>query len=125
VESIVELHPWHLVVRGASGDVVGPPCNGITTQLLRGEEGLLHPGAVQEPKLGFHHLKSVIDLKRLSCLSEERRVSGREVTVGGRGWSRSISHPIAPVSRVGCELPQQLGPLITGPKDRGDRLSQI
>jgi hypothetical protein len=70
-------------------------------------------------------LKLGVTLKRFSCLSEERRVSGREVIVGGRGWSGSISHPIAPVSRVGRELSQQLDPLITGPKDRGDHLSQI
>jgi hypothetical protein len=61
VESIAELRPWHLVVREASGGVVGPPCNGVTTQLLHGEEGLLHPGVVQEPKLGLRDLKSVID----------------------------------------------------------------
>jgi hypothetical protein len=53
-------------------------------QLLRDEEGLLHLGAAQEPKLRLHHLKLVISLERLSCLGEERRVSGREVTIGGR-----------------------------------------
>jgi hypothetical protein len=53
-------------------------------QLLRGEEDLLDLGAAQEPKLGLHHLKLVISLERLSYLSEERRVSGHEVVVGGR-----------------------------------------
>jgi hypothetical protein len=87
-----------------SGGVVGPPRAGITTQLLRGEEGLLHLGAAQEPKLRLNHPKPVISLKGLSCLGEERRVSGREVAVGGRSGSESISCPIATTSRVGYEL---------------------
>jgi hypothetical protein len=45
-ESIAELSPWHLVVRGASGGVVGPPHAGVTTQLLRSQEALLHLRAV-------------------------------------------------------------------------------
>jgi hypothetical protein len=84
MESITELRPWYLIVHGASGGVVGPPCAGVTTQLLHGEEGLLHFGASQEPKLGLHHPKPVIGLKRRSCLCEERWVSGRDVAVGGR-----------------------------------------
>jgi hypothetical protein len=66
----------------------------------------------------------VISLKSLSCLGEERRVSDREVAVGGKSWSGSISCPIATMSKVGHELPQQLGLLVVGLKDRGDRLSQ-
>jgi hypothetical protein len=93
-------------------------------QLLCGDEGLLHFGAVQESKLGLHHPKPVIGLKRLSCLDEERRVSGHKVTVGGRSWSGSISCPIATTSGVGHELPQHLGLLVVGLKDRGDHLSQ-
>jgi hypothetical protein len=104
-ESITELSPLHLVVRRVSDGVVGPPCADVTTQLLCSEEGLLHFGAAQEPKLGLHHPKPVIGLKRLSCLGEERRVSGREVTVGGRSGSRSISYPIGTTSIVGHELP--------------------
>jgi hypothetical protein len=53
-------------------------------QLLHGEDGLLFLSAAQEPKLGLNHLKSVISLERLSCLGEERQVSGRKVVVGGR-----------------------------------------
>jgi hypothetical protein len=83
-ESIAELSLWNLVIHWVSGSVVSPPCTGITMQLLRDEEGLLHLGAAQEPKLRLHHLKLVISLERLSCLGEERRVSGREVTIGGR-----------------------------------------
>jgi hypothetical protein len=79
-ESAAKLGPRHVVIYGVSGCVVGPPHTGITTQLLCGEEGLLHLHAVQEPKLGLDHLKPVIGLERLSCLSEERRVSGRAVT---------------------------------------------
>jgi hypothetical protein len=30
MESIAELSPHHMVIRGASGGVVGPPCAGIT-----------------------------------------------------------------------------------------------
>jgi hypothetical protein len=56
-----------------------------TTQLLCGENGLLHLRAVQEPKLGLDHSKPVIGLERLSRLGEERRVSGRKVAVGS--WS--------------------------------------
>jgi hypothetical protein len=124
MESIAELSPQHLVIRRASGSVVGPPRVGITLQLLRGEEGLLHLGAAQEPELRLHHPKLVVGLKRLSCLGEERRVRSRRVVVGGRSWSGSIPCPIATMSGVGNELPQQLGLLITGLKDRGDRLSQ-
>jgi hypothetical protein len=92
-ESIVEFSPRHLVVRGVSGGVVGPPCTGVTMELLRVEEGLLHFGAVQEPELGLLHPKPVISLERLSYLGEERRVSGYEVVVGGWSWSGSISCP--------------------------------
>jgi hypothetical protein len=123
-ECITELSPRHLVVPGVSGCVVGPPCASVTTQLLRGEEGLLHLYAAQEPKLGLNHLKSVISLERLYCLGEERRVSGCEIIVGGQSWSESIPYPIATLSRVGHKLPQQLGQLISGLKDRGDSLSQ-
>jgi hypothetical protein len=82
-ESIAELSPRHLVIRGVSGGVVGPPHASVTPQLLRGEEGLLHFGAAQEPELGLHHSKPVVGLQRLSCLGEERRMHSREVTVGG------------------------------------------
>jgi hypothetical protein len=53
-------------------------------QLLRGKESLLHLRVVQEPKLGLDHLKPMIGLESLSCLSEEKRVSVREVIVGSR-----------------------------------------
>jgi hypothetical protein len=69
---------------GASGGVVGPLHVGVTLQLLRGEEGLLHLGAAQEPKLRLHHPKSVVGLKRLSCPGEEWQVCSREVAVGGQ-----------------------------------------
>jgi hypothetical protein len=85
VESIAELSPRHMVIRGASGGVVGPPRASVTPQLLRDEEGFLYFGVAQEPKLGLHHPKSVVSLKRLSCLGEERRMHSREVAVGG--WS--------------------------------------
>jgi hypothetical protein len=104
MESAAELGPRHLLVCGASGGVVGPPRTGIATQLLCGEEGLLHPCAVQESKLGLGHLKPVIGLERLSCLGEERRVSGREVTIGSQSWSGSIPCPMATTSRVGHQL---------------------
>jgi hypothetical protein len=80
----VKLNPRHLVVREASDGVIGPPCTGITTQLLRGEEGLLHLCAAQEPKHGLKHPKPVISLEKLSYQGDERRVSGHEVAVGGR-----------------------------------------
>jgi hypothetical protein len=101
-ESITELSPRHLVIRGASGGVVGPPRAGVAPQLLRGEDGLLHHGVAQEPKLGLHHPKSVVSLKRLSCLGEERQIHSCEVVVGGRSWS--ISFPIAAMGGVGNEL---------------------
>jgi hypothetical protein len=104
VEGVVEHRTRYLIVRRASSGVVGPPHAGIATQLLCDEEGLLHFGAAQEPKLGLHHLKLVVSLKRLSYLGEERLVSGREVTVGGQSWSGSISCPNATTSRVGHEL---------------------
>jgi hypothetical protein len=107
-----------------SGGVVGPPRAGVAPQLLHGEEGLLHLGAAQEPKLGLHHPKPVVGLQRLSYLCEERWVHSREVAVGGQSRSWSISYPIATTGGVGNKLPQQLGLLILGLKDRGDRLSQ-
>jgi hypothetical protein len=124
VESITELSPWHLVLHGVSDGVVGPPRASVTTQLLSSKEGLLHFSVAQEPGLRLHHPKSVISLERLSCLGEERRVSGREVTIGGRSGSGSIPGTIATTIRVGHELTQQLGLLVPGLKDRGDRLSQ-
>jgi hypothetical protein len=51
-EGIAEFSPRHLVIRGASGGVVGPLRASVTQQLLCGKGGLLHFGAVQEPKLG-------------------------------------------------------------------------
>jgi hypothetical protein len=97
VEGTVELGPRHLVVHGVSCGVVGPPCTGITMQLLRSEEDLLHLCVVQEPKLGLNHPKPVISLESPSCLSEEGWVSGREVAVDGRRWSRSIPCPMATI----------------------------
>jgi hypothetical protein len=117
VESIAEISPWHMVIRGASGGVVGPPHASVVPQLLHGEEGFLHLGAAQEPELGLHHPKPVVGLKRLSCLGEERRMRSREVAVGGRSWSWSIPCPIATTGGVGNDLPQQLGLLVTGLKD--------
>jgi hypothetical protein len=116
-EGIAEFSPRHLIIRGASGGVVGPPCASVTPQLLHGEEGLLHFGAAQEPKLGLHDRNSVVGLKRLSCLGEERRMRSREVTVGGQSWSWSIPCPIATTGGVGHELLQQLGLLVAGLKD--------
>jgi hypothetical protein len=106
VEGITELSSRHLVIRGVSGSVVGPPHARVTTQLLSGEEGLLHFGATQEPKLGLHHPKPMVGLKRLSYLGEERRVRSREVAVRGRSWSWSISCPIVTTGGVGNELSQ-------------------
>jgi hypothetical protein len=116
-EGIAEFSPRHLVIRGASGGVVCPPRASITPQLLCGEEGLLHIGAAQEPKLGLHDLKPVVGLKRLSCLGEERRMRSREVAVGGGSWGWSIPCHIATMGGVGHELPEQLGLLIAGLKD--------
>jgi hypothetical protein len=104
MESITELSPRHLVVYRASGGVVGPPRASVTTQLLCGEEDLLHLGVAQEPKLRLHHPKPVVSLKMFSCLGEERRVGGREVTVGGWSRSGSISCLIATTGRVVHEL---------------------
>jgi hypothetical protein len=72
--------------------------------VLCGEEGILHLRAVQEPKLGLDHLKPVIGLERLSCLGEERRMSGHKVAVGSQSWSRSIPCPMTAASRVGHQL---------------------
>jgi hypothetical protein len=105
VESAVKLGPRQLVVRRVSGGVVGSPRADITMQQLRGEESLMHLRVVQEPKLGHDHLKPMISLERLSSLGEERRVSGREVTIGSRSWSGSIPCPLATTSRVGHQLP--------------------
>jgi hypothetical protein len=102
-----------------SGGVVGPPRAGVPTQLLCGEEGYLYFGAAQEPELGLHHLKPVIGLG-----GSPASVKSRKVTVGGWSGSGSISCLIASMSRVGHELSQQLGLLIAGLKDRGNRLSQ-
>jgi hypothetical protein len=104
--SAAELGPRHLVVRRVSGGIVGSPRDGVAMQQLRGEESLPYLRAVQGPKLGLDHPKPVIGLERLSCLGEERRVSGREVTVGSQSWSGSIPCPIAAMSRVHHQLLQ-------------------
>jgi hypothetical protein len=104
VESDAEFGPQHLVVCGASGGIGGPPRAGVTTQLLCNKEGLLHLRVVQEPNLRLDHPNLVIGLERLSCLSEERRVSGHKVTVGSQSWSGSIPYPMAVTSRVGHQL---------------------
>jgi hypothetical protein len=121
-ESITELSPRHMVIRRASGGVVGPPRAGVTPQLLHCEEGLLHLGVAQESKHGLHHPKPVVGLKKLSCLGEERLMHSREVAVGGQSWS--IPCAIVTTGGVGNELPQQLGLLVVGLKNRGDHLSQ-
>jgi hypothetical protein len=123
-EGIAEFSPRHLVIREASGGVVGPPRASVTPQLLCGEESLLHLGAAREPKLGLHDPKPVVGLKRLSCLGEERQMRSHKVTVGGRSWSWSIPCPIATTGGVGHELPQQLSLLVARLKNRGDRFSQ-
>jgi hypothetical protein len=46
----------------------------------------------------------MISLERLSCLGEERQVSGHEVAIGGWSGSGSIPDPIATMSRVSHEL---------------------
>jgi hypothetical protein len=84
-ESAAKLNPRHLVVHGVSGGVVSPPRAGVTMQLLHGKKSLLHLRAMQESKLGLDHTKPVVGLEWFSCLSEEQRMSGREVVVGG--WS--------------------------------------
>jgi hypothetical protein len=83
-KSTTKLNPWHLVVRGVSGSIVGPPRAGVTTQLMCNEESLLHLRAMFEPKLGLNRMKPVIGIERLSYLGEEWRMSDREVIVGGR-----------------------------------------
>jgi hypothetical protein len=78
----------------------------------------------RRPNLNSKCTNPMVGLKRLSCLGEDRRMSGREVTVGGQSWGGSIPCPIATTSRVANELPQQLSLLVSELKDRGDSLSQ-
>jgi hypothetical protein len=111
-KSFTKLVPWHLVVCGVSGSVVGPPHTCVSPQLPCGEEDLLILCAVQEPKLGLDRLKLVVGLQKLSCLSKERQVSSRKFSVGGRSWSRVVPSPIVTTHRVGHELSQQLNLLI-------------
>jgi hypothetical protein len=115
-----------LIVHGASGGVVGPPCTRISSQLLCDEEGLLSLCAVQKTKHGINHVKQVISLQRLSCLSEERRVGGREVPIDGGGLSMVLPSPVASTSKsgVGHELLQQLGLLVLRLEDGGNSLGQ-
>jgi hypothetical protein len=90
-EGVAELSPRHMVIRGESGGVVGPPRASITPQLLCGKEGLLHLGAAQEPELGLHDPKPVVGLKRLSCLDDRCRWSELELEHSlphcHHGWS--------------------------------------
>jgi hypothetical protein len=114
VETLAELTPRHLIVRRASGGVVGPPHAQISPQLLCSEEGLLNLSAVQEPEHGLNHMKPVVGFQRFSCLSEERWVSGCEVPIGGGSLSMVVPSPVASTSwsGVGHELSQQFGLLI-------------
>jgi hypothetical protein len=93
-----------VVVRGASGGVVGPPRASISPQLLHGEGNLLLLCVVQEPKLGVYRTKQVVGLQKLSCLNEDRWMSSHKVSIGGQSWSWDVPSPIATMSRVGHEL---------------------
>jgi hypothetical protein len=81
---------------------------------------------VQKPNLGLNHTEPVVGFQRLSCLSEERRVSGREVLIGGRCLSMIIASPVASTSwsGVGHELPHQLSLLISRLEDGGNSFGQ-
>jgi hypothetical protein len=82
--------------------------------------------AVQEPNLGLNYVKSVVGFQRLSCLSEERRVDGHEVPIGGGSLSMVVPSPVASMSwsGVGHELPQQHSLLIPRLEDGGNSLGQ-
>jgi hypothetical protein len=83
MEGLAKLNPWHLVVVAKSGGIVSPPSTGRPTKLLGRIKSLLELGTVQEPKLGLDDVKPVTCLKRISRLSECRRVHHQEVSVGG------------------------------------------
>jgi hypothetical protein len=97
-ECLTKLVPQHLIVHGASGYVDGPPRTRISPQLLCGEEDFLSFHAAQEPELELNHVKLVIGFQRLSCLSEERRVSGHEVSICGWSLSMVVPSPVASTS---------------------------
>jgi hypothetical protein len=126
VESLTKLIPRHLIVHGASDDVVGPPYTRISPQLMCDEEGLLSLSATQEPELGLNHMKLVVGFQRLSCLCEEQQVSGHEVPIHGWILSMVVPSPMASTSwsGVGHELPQQLILLILRLEDGGNSLGQ-
>jgi hypothetical protein len=81
---------------------------------------------VQELKLGLNHVKPVVGFQMLSCLSEERRVGGREVPIGGGNLTMVVPSPVASTSwsGVGHELSQQLSLLISRLEDGGNNLGQ-
>jgi hypothetical protein len=67
-ESLAELIPQHLVAILKSGGEVSPPSTGLSI--------------VHEPKHGLGDARSVIRLKQIQRLGEQRRVHHQEVGVG-------------------------------------------
>jgi hypothetical protein len=57
-EGLTKLTPWHSIVRGVSGSVVGPPHACISPQLLCGKESLCSAGArtwTQSREASYRH----------------------------------------------------------------------
>jgi hypothetical protein len=68
--------------------------------------------AVEKPKLRLDGTQVMVDLHRLTCFSEGRRMIGQKLSIGSRSLSLSVPSPIATTSIVFHELMQQLNLLI-------------
>jgi hypothetical protein len=60
-KGFTKLDTLHLVNR-ASGGEVGPPCSGITQQLLSCQQGFLILRIVEEPKLRLNGVEPMVSL---------------------------------------------------------------
>jgi hypothetical protein len=110
-EGLTKLSPLHLVSR-TSDTEVGPPCPGVTEQLLNCELSLLVLSAAEKPKLGLDGAKPIISLEWFSCFCEGWRMGCQELRVSARGLTLSIPGTMAAMGGVGHEQAEQLGLLV-------------
>jgi hypothetical protein len=91
--------------------------------LLGCEQSPLVLGVAEELELGLDGVKPIISLQRLTCFSEDRRVSSQELSIGALGLTSSISSTMDSAGGVGYEQTQQLDLLIPRLQNRRYGLS--
>jgi hypothetical protein len=110
-KGFTKLSPLHLVSK-ASGGEVGPPCSGITQQLLSCKQGFLILRTVEELKLRLNGAKPMVGLQRLTCFSKGWWLDGQKFHIGASYLVSSIADSGAFMVGVGHKEMQQLGLLV-------------